>query len=246
MIADILTVMWKERKALFRARGRRSQTILALATPLLMAIVLPIQVESDWLSGVLSLLLAFFVTLLVVGITIPDAFAGEREHHTLATLLASRLPDRAILIGKAAVCVLLGWGITLAALAVGLVSMNVAHWQGSFRFYTATTLIADVSLSLLLAILVASVGVLFSLRSASVQEAQQTLMAVMMLPAVLMQGVAFVLLGSTSGRERVRAFFSTVSYGEIVLAVAAVLVVLDALLVAMVLARFRRARLIQG
>lgn len=45
----------------------------------------------------------------LAGAMITDAIAGERERQTLETLLASRLPGRAILLGKVAAITLLGW-----------------------------------------------------------------------------------------------------------------------------------------
>ena len=45
----------------------------------------------------------------LAGAMITDAIAGERERQTLETLLTSRLPDRAILLGKVAAITLLSW-----------------------------------------------------------------------------------------------------------------------------------------
>ncbi|MGD2179330.1 MAG: ABC-2 type transporter, partial [Anaerolineae bacterium] len=130
MVSDIVTVMWKERKGLFRVRGRRAQALLALFSPILLAIYFPLQEGAAWVEGPLALLLAFVAPLILVGLSIPDSFAGERERHTLPTLLASRLPDRAILFGKIITCVAFGWGATLILLLASLVAVNVAHWGG--------------------------------------------------------------------------------------------------------------------
>ena len=45
---DILTVMWKERKGLFRFRGSRGRFLLTLMTPVLLAAVMPLQIGRDW------------------------------------------------------------------------------------------------------------------------------------------------------------------------------------------------------
>ena len=50
---------------------------------------------------------------------IGDAIAGERERHTLETLLASRMPDRAILLGKVIAIVLYAWGMGVLSLLPG-------------------------------------------------------------------------------------------------------------------------------
>ena len=61
---------------------------------------------------------------------IADSFAGERERHTLETLLASRLSDRAILFGKIAACIAYGWLMAMLCVLVGTITENVSHWEG--------------------------------------------------------------------------------------------------------------------
>ena len=238
---DILTVMWKERKGLFRVRGRRVQALLAMFSPVLLAVFFPLQEGVEWVQSPLSLLLAFIAPLILVGISIPDSFAGERERHTLGTLLASRLPDRAILFGKVAVSVAFAWGVTLAAILLGLVTVNVAHWQGKLLLLTPTIALADLGLSFLLATLAAGAGVVISLRSETVQEAMQTLTAVLLLPPMLLGMVATLMLRDQVG-ELFRAFDGT----RVLLIVVAVLTVLDVGVLAAGIARFLRARLILG
>ena len=100
MIADIWTVIWKERKSLFRHRGSRLRAVFNLLIPVgLVAIYFPLGEGHNWVSSPVALF-ALIIPMLLVGTTVPDAFAGERERHTLSTLLASRLPDRAVLFGK--------------------------------------------------------------------------------------------------------------------------------------------------
>ena len=99
MIADVLTVMWKESKGLIRYQGSLTKTMLSLLIPVvMMGIYLPLQIGRALVEGPWSLLATVFIPMMLVGMTIPESFAGERERHTLGTLLASRLPDRAIMI----------------------------------------------------------------------------------------------------------------------------------------------------
>jgi len=122
MIADILTVMWKERKGLLRSQGSRTRAVLGFLIPMVMlGIYLPLQIGRALVEGPWSLLASVFIPMMLVGMMIPESFAGERERHTLETLLASRLTDRAILFGKVAVAVGYAWGITLMLLLVSLV-----------------------------------------------------------------------------------------------------------------------------
>ena len=238
MIEDIFTVMWKERKGMFRFRGSRTRFLMVLLGPLLMAIIFPLQAGPNWVEALDSVIIAVFIPIVLVSITIPDSFAGERERHTLGTLLASRLPDRAILFGKVAVSVAFAWGVTLAAILLGLVTVNVAHGEGKLLLLTPTIALADLGLSFLLATLAAGAGVLISLRSETVQEAMQTLTAVLLLPPMLL---GFVL---QMFRDQVRGLFGALDGNQVLLIVLAVLAVIALGVFAAALARFQRARLI--
>jgi ABC-2 type transport system permease protein len=242
----MLTVMWKERKGLFRVRGRRVQALLALFSPVLLAIYFPLQEGADWVESPLSLLLAFVAPLILVGISIPDAFAGERERHTLPTLLAGRLPDRAILFGKIITSVAFAWGVTLVLLLLSLVPVNVIHWDGRVLFYKPSILFAALAFGLLVAMLTATAGVLFSLRAATAQEAQQTLMAVLLIPPLILQFGLFFILQSETGEARFREVLATLSFEQVILVIVAVLLVLDGVLLLAAVARFQRARLVLG
>jgi len=241
---DILTVMWKERKSMFRVKGRRSQTLLTMLSPLFLAIYMPWSTGVDWVDRSMSLLLAIIVPFILVGITIPDSFAGERERHTLPTLLASRLPDRAILFGKIAASVALGWGVTLLLLAVSLVTVNVLHWPGYILFFKPSLLLADLSVSFLVALLTAGLGVVFSLRSSTVQQAQQATMSVMLLPAMVLQFGLLFILQSDSAKETLKATLGSLSFGQLILIIVSVLAVAAGALLLAGLAQFKRARLI--
>lgn len=238
MLNDILSVIWKERKGLLHVRGSRGRVFLVMLTPVVMGVVMPLQVGTDWLDEIPSVLLAVAVPLILVAVTIPESFAGERERHTLGTLLASRLPDRSILLGKMAVSLVFAWGVTLCVLLLSLVAVNLACWEGDLLFYTPIIAIADVLLSFLIAAMVASTGVLISLRAQTVQQAAQTLMAIFLVPPLLLQVVLFVFV------DRVRGWLQSVDGQLLLVMVVAALLILNAALFAATLVRFRRSRLI--
>jgi ABC-2 type transport system permease protein len=246
MIADILTMMWKERKGLLRYQGSRTRAVLSLLIPVVMlGVYLPLQIGRALVEGPWSLLASVFIPMMLVGITIPESFAGERERHTLETLLASRLPDWAILFGKVAVAVGHAWGMTLMLLLVSLVMINVTHWDGQVLLYTPLIALGNIALSLLMAILVAGLGVLISLRAATVQEAQQNLMAATLFPLVLLQMIPLLLINVVpDGRVHLRELVTAANPLQIILIVTAVLGVLDLGLLVAAMARFKRARLI--
>ena len=237
MIEDILTVIWKERRGMFRYRGSRSRFLMILLGPLLMAFIFPLQAGPNWVEALDSVIIAVFVPIILVSITIPDSFAGERERHTLGTLLASRLPDRAILFGKVAVSIAFAWGVTLATILMGLVTVNVAHWEGKLLLLTPTIALADLTLSFLLATLATGAGILISLRSKTVQEAMQTLTAVLLLPPMLL-GMLMTLL-----RDRVQEIIGALKGEQILLIVVAFLAVIDVVVFVAVMTRFQRSRM---
>ncbi len=246
MIADILTVMWKEKKGLLRSHGSRTKAVLGFLIPMVMlGIYLPLQIGRALVDGPWSLLASVFIPMMMVGMTIPESFAGERERHTLETLLASRLADRAILFGKVAVSVGYAWGITLMLLLVSLVMVNVTHWDGQVLFYTPIMTLANAALSLLLASLVAGIGVLISLRAATVQEAQQSLMTATLFPLVLLQMIPLLLLKVVpNDKALLKELVEAANPTQIIFIVLAVLFVLDRALLVTAMVRFKRARLI--
>ena len=237
MIEDIFTVMWKERKGMFRYRGSRTRFLMVLLGPLLMAIAFPLQAGPSWVEALDSVFIAVFIPIILVSITIPDSFAGERERHTLGTLLASRLSDRAILFGKVAVSVAFAWGVTLAAIFLGLVIVNVAHWEGKLLLLTPTIALADFGLSFLLATLAAGAGVLISLRSKTVQEAQQILTVVLIFPPMVL-GMFMMLL-----QDRIREIMGAIQGEQILLIVVIILAVIDVVVFVAAITRFQRSRM---
>lgn len=100
MIADFMTVMWKERKEVLEqggARGRMGLVIIVGA----FGVFLPLQMGRARVESPVALVYWAWVPLFLVISVVADSFAGERERHTLESLLAARLSDRTILFGKA-------------------------------------------------------------------------------------------------------------------------------------------------
>ncbi len=238
---DTLTVMWKERKSLLRFQGSRTRFLLTVMAPVLFAIVFPWQWGPDWVDEIPSILLSAIISVLLVGMTIPESFAGERERHTLNTLLTSRLPDRAILLGKMAVSIALAWGVTVIVLILSLVTVNIAHYDGKLLLYSPTIAIGDLVLSFLMATLFASVGVLISMRSETVQQAAQFLMAIFLVPIMVVQLVAMVFM--TQLNELLKGRLSNLDGERILIVALGVLLVITIGAFATAVARFKRTRL---
>ena len=238
MISDILAVMWKERKGFLRSQGGRWRVLLSLLSPVFLAVYLPWSAGLNWLKGFPSLLISAVVPIVLLGISVPDSFAGERERHTLPTLLASRLPDKAILLGKLLGALIFGLSGVVVALILGLIVANASDWQGHVVFYRPIVLLVDIAAALLVALLTGTAGVLISLRSATAQGASQALISMLLLPPMIL---GFVLM---MFREQVRLVLERLNFAETVGVVLGVIGLLDIILLAIAVTRFRRSRLI--
>ncbi len=234
-MSDILTMVWKESKDLLFQGGWRS-LIRPLFVVGIMGIYLPLEFGPQWvdltpIGMILLLWIPFFVIISFIG----DAIAGERERHTLETLLASRMPDRAILLGKVVATVLYAWGMGVLSLLLGLVLVDLFRTQGNWMFYPLDLFVDALVLILLASVLGASAGVLISLRVSTVRQAQQILSIGTI---VLVFGATFVL------RALPTNLVSSLTYQQSLLIAVAVIAVLDAILLGLSLASFQRSRLI--
>ena len=247
-MADVATVIWKDFKELFRVRGSVRAALPGLLGPiammLMLGIVLPWQVGQDWLEGPFSIFAAGFVSLMFGGIT-AESIAGEKERHTLETLLASRLPDKAIFFGKLGLAVSFASVGALVIAFLGLVSVNTLHWSGSLQLYSPIIGMTVLVCSPLMAIFAAGVGVFISLRARTAQEAQQNVMMILAAgPMALIFGT-FIVVTLVPGLEnRVENALENPDPVLAVAIIAAILVVVDLVLIVAAARRFQRAKLI--
>ncbi len=240
MVTDIKTVMWKESKNWLRIQGSRTRTIMTLISPFFLAIYLPIASETDWTETYWPLLMAFMVPTMIAGLMVPESFAGEKERNTLPTLLASRLPDRAILYGKMIFGILTGFLVGLLMLVVGLIVVNIAHGDGNFLFYKLNVLVAYLAISLLMATLTTGAGVLISMRSKTAQEASQILISALLMPPIFLGFGATMLLRSSGD------WMQNLDVDLIIAGLAVVLLVAAVALVLAAMRRFQRNKLVFG
>lgn len=120
--------------------------------------------------------------------TIADAFAGERERHTLETLLASPATDRAILLGKmGAQYTLVLAHVALVAVAAGITSAVLLGPAG--LLVTVAGLVGGSVAGFLTASFIVGLGTLLSLRAPTVKKAQEwisyTVLPVFFIPGLL-------------------------------------------------------------
>jgi ABC-2 type transport system permease protein len=243
MFADVITVLWKEvRESFLQRPNMRGGWVGLLVTLGVFGIFLPLQAGGpNWIESPLNLLLWAWVPYLLVSGIVADSIAGERERHTLETLLASRLSDRAILFGKIAASMVYGWGLTIFSVLLSVITINVAYWEGSIIFFSLPLFASILGLSFLVSLLSAALGVLFSLRAATVRQAQQTfnlIFLLMFIPIFVFPRLP----------QEIQAWaletVSRASASSLALSAAALLLVINLALIALAMRRFQRARLI--
>jgi ABC-2 type transport system permease protein len=205
-------------------------------------VVMPLQVGTEWLTSPIGPLVWSWLPIMLTANMIADAFAGERERNTLETLLASRLPDHVILIGKVAASVLYSWLLTLACLLIGALTVNLAHPAGGIRFYSAVSFLSTLAISLTAATLMAAVGVLVSLKSPNVRSAYQKLtmafLVLWMVPNLLPR------LLPAEMKAQLGRFFAGLNLWSLIGVVVFVLLLSDGFFLVLALRRFRRDQLI--
>ncbi len=244
--ADAWTVAQKELRELLVTRGSSPvPVLLAIGTIVLLGIVLPLWIGPQWLDSGWLLSLWAWTPVFMVASVAADSVAGERERHTLETLLASPLPDRAILLGKVGAAVILGWGLMLVTIITSIVAINFVYARDQLLLYRPMLLAGGALLSLLTAALAASFGVLVSLRAASVRRAQQVILGILAAIFVLNIVAVPLLLGILPATWRLSLDGPSSAFASlsIVVGVALVLVLANMLLLRTAVIWFRRCRL---
>ena len=193
MLADAWIVMVKEwREVLLRGMGVRGSVGFFGLILVVFGIVIPARAGWPWITVPWMALVFAWLPLMLVMAVVADSFAGERERHTLETLLASRLSDASILFGKIAAAVAFAYGMLLLVSILSLVSVNVwlsrpDPWRhlllwGGLESFGVTVI------GFLLTVLCATVGVMVSLKSETVRQANLRLSMglIVFFPAVAM------------------------------------------------------------
>lgn len=240
---DILTVMWKELRELWLARGSgRTRALSYLPILLVFGVLLPLQERALWTEGPMAGVFAMILPTILAGGVVADSFAGERERQTLETLLATRLSDRDIFLGKVAACVVYCLAFSWAATLVSVVTLNVTRGNGPPFFLSMGSLLLATVGAVLFTVLTAAVGVFVSLRAPTVRAAAQIFS---LATVVIFVGGPFLLrfLPQEGLMWMVRTLEGR-NAAVLGVVVAAAALAIDVLLLALGVARFQRKRLI--
>lgn len=242
MINDISTVLWKEaRELLFQRPNLRGGWFGLLIFIGVFGIFLPLQWGAAWVQSPVNLVYWSWIPFMMVSSVVADSFAGERERHTLETLLASRLPDRAILSGKLLLAIAYGWGLTLISVLLGLVTVNIAFGQGRLLLYPVDIAAGIAGISFLVSALASGLGVLISLHAASVRSAQQTLSLATLSPLVVVLALPML---PEAWKAAAMDLLANINLTAAVVTLMGFLLILDLGLLLVGMKRFQRARMI--
>lgn len=245
MIDDICTIIWKEWKDEIWQQGQTSQRATQMRIVLivfLFGIIIPWRAGPAYVENPMSLIVPTLIPIFAILGIVTDSFAGERERHTLETLLASRLSDQSILIGKMLCAVLVAWVVFFIMLVLGLVGVNIAHSHGKLLMFPTNRLITALVFNVLLSMVISSAGVLVSLRAPTVRQAMQILSIGFMI-VVYGAGFGFQMLPAEWRAWIIKAVTGENLFTAEAIAAAALLAIAAALFAAASW-RFQRARLI--
>ena len=243
MLNDIVTIIQKDLKEILSARGNRKSSLIYLGIVVaLIGIFMPLQSGPLWLTEpILSLVWSWFPVFLMISL-VTDSIAGERERNTLETLLASRLSDRAILLGKIAGAVIYGWSISVIGNLLAVVTINVRFSTGSFQFYPLSLFLVLLLLPLVVGILMSSLGVLVSLNAPTARAAYQKLSLVMLglwfLPMIFMN------IAPESMQIQVNQFSNSINIIQFAGFAIGLLILVNIVLIRIAMQKFQRTRLI--
>ncbi len=248
MIHDAWLIVSKEYREVLLRMGSLKANILNLGLILVVfGVVMPLQAGTLWVERWWMLATWLWLPMFMVSALVADSFAGERERHTLETLLASRLSDRAILLGKLAAALLYGYGTLIIVMFVSLLTVNLRF--GSFAhplLFPPGIFLAIFAFGFLITLLIASIGVMVSLKAQTVRQAGQALslglLGVITLPLLVFGWIFSRLPQQTQVEVITGAAFLDSRWVAFVAAV--VLALVDAVFVAIAVRRFKRARLL--
>jgi len=245
MIGDLGAVLWKEYREILNIRRSRRGTFMAVAfVVVLIGIFFPLQYGHGWTDSPISLMTWFMTSFIFASATIADAIAGERERHTLETLLSTRLPEQAILLGKITAAVSYAFGIAFLTNLMSVVAVTVVYGGGRILMFPPGIMLSGIATGFLTASIVANAGTLVSLRAATVRQAQQTMsiaaMIVFFSPMIILRVVPQEYFKS------VQSYLAGTDTLSIAVTVFLVFLAADIVLFRIALGRFKRSRLIVG
>jgi ABC-2 type transport system permease protein len=208
-MSDLGLVIRKELRDILGPSKLRTQTLIGVGSFVVTIDFFLPFVQRDYgssLGGVLGL--SAMISMMVIATSAPDLIAGERERHTLETLLSTRLSDRTLVLGKLTAMMIVATCMSVFVMLQGLpiVSLLYDRWDRTLFFFGLIPLV-------LLGIIVVTfamgcLGLIVSSRAQTVQSAQQFLgLAMIPFMFVFFLAPVFTTMGVLVGFEITPSMF---------------------------------------
>jgi ABC-2 type transport system permease protein len=189
LVLDSWTIIVKEWREWCCIRARFGWGVLILLI-VLWSFAAPVLLGGFSIGSLLVPVVWAALPIILTGAMITDSIAGERERQTLETLLASRLPDRAILLGKVVAITLLGWLLLALGALPGILHQALTPDGAVVTPAVMTGMVFGIIAPTILMIVVA--GALISLYTSSTRFA---LLLTVAFSGFLMLGVTALVIG---------------------------------------------------
>lgn len=191
-------VLWKDLRELVLGGGKQTIGIFVSSAVFVAAAVAQSFVIGSYTPAVLLVLFLSFLGVALTGVSLAaDAVAGERERHTLETLLAMPVSGAALYWGKMSAMLMIGLGNTLAIGLGGILVVTALFGEWSKIGFALGLLPLVLLGGTLVGLLLASIGLIVSARSRTMQQAQM-IMGFSMIPVMLfLFGVPALVMAGT-------------------------------------------------
>jgi ABC-2 type transport system permease protein len=209
-------------------------------------IFMPLSQKEMWMTSFAPLAFIIFIPVMLANSVVADSFAGERERHTLETLLATRLPDRAILLGKIMAALIYAWLFAVLILVTSLLTLNLAKGTPGLFIYSPLLLLVSLAGAALTSLLAITLGISVSLRAQSVRAAAQVLNLPFILFFLLLGFGLPVLIKALPANllQEMPQYLAMIDPLLLAAIPLLLLALVDSILLALVMRRFHRGRLI--
>ena len=240
MITDTLTVLWRERIYLWRGSRNVMVILRYVAFVAIFGAIVPWQAGPAWLGSPLPLLYWGWLATYLAAAATSGSFAREREQHTLESLLATRLPDSAILLGKISMGVVYAGVLVAASLLLGQLVVGVESGVG-LAIYRPSVGVGGFIASLLAAFAIAALSSLTSVTAQTSRQAQASLSLILLVLFLPLMAGQFV----PGLQGAVQSGALSIDTDAVTLLVVLALVLVDVALWAKARRAFRRSRLVR-
>lgn len=241
-MSGIGAIVWKEWREVFLPNGRPGRQLIGL---LLIQLGLPFIFGALFGQGpeIWAITVGVFLGMIPIYTVLSyviDSFAGERERHTLETLLATRLTDTSILLGK--LTALLSFAFLFGAFGL-IVLVIVGPLYVGTGFYLSLALLTFLGSfigAMHYAVIASLIGILVSMRVKTVRGGQQVFAFTTIMPAIMLtSGVPALVSTGWLSPDRLGPYLLIT-----VVAAGALMYGLIVLLFIVALRTFRRERLL--